>query len=101
MGKADGSSGVRTKINTGRPGLRRRRRCAPLRLASRRPRAAERGMELGALILTGGASSRMGVDKAAAAWSGVRAVDRVVALAKALGAQPVLTAGAVDYGYSF
>jgi molybdopterin-guanine dinucleotide biosynthesis protein A len=58
-------------------------------------------MEFGAIILTGGASSRMGVDKAAVTWNGVRAVDRAVALARALGADPVLTAGAVDYGYPF
>ena len=58
-------------------------------------------MDLGAIILTGGSSSRMGADKAAVLWSGVRAVDRVVALATALGAAPVLTAGAVDYGHPF
>ncbi len=58
-------------------------------------------MELGALILTGGASSRMGADKATVVWGGVRAVDRVAALARAVGAEPVLTAGAADYGYPF
>jgi molybdopterin-guanine dinucleotide biosynthesis protein A len=56
-------------------------------------------VELGGLILTGGASSRMGTDKAAIPWQGVRAVDRVVELAARLGASPVLTAGAADYGH--
>ena len=36
-------------------------------------------VKLGAIILTGGASSRMGADKAEALWLGVRAVDRVAA----------------------
>ena len=48
----------------------------------------------GALILTGGGSRRMGRDKAALDWGGVRAVDRVAALARAAGAQSVLTVGA-------
>jgi molybdopterin-guanine dinucleotide biosynthesis protein A len=56
-------------------------------------------MRLGAIILTGGASSRMGEDKAARLWSGVRAVDRVAAVARAAGAGQVVTAGARDYGY--
>lgn len=47
----------------------------------------------GALILTGGGSRRMGRDKAALDWGGVRAVDRVAALARAVGAQSVLTVG--------
>lgn len=54
---------------------------------------------IGALVLTGGASSRMGVDKAAMPWLGVRAVDRVVGLARRSGAAPVLTVGVDDYGY--
>jgi molybdopterin-guanine dinucleotide biosynthesis protein A len=54
-------------------------------------------MTLGALILSGGASSRMGQDKAALVWNGVRAVDRVFATAMALGASPVFTVGGVDY----
>lgn len=53
---------------------------------------------VGAIILTGGASSRMGVDKAAQLWDGRRAVDRVADLALALGAPRVLTAGEGDYG---
>ena len=51
----------------------------------------------GAIILTGGASSRMGADKAVLDWDGQRAVDRVAALARALGAGRVLTAGR-DHG---
>ena len=51
----------------------------------------------GAIILTGGASRRMGADKAALAWDGQRAVDRVAALATAAGAARVLTAGS-DHG---
>ena len=53
---------------------------------------------LGALILTGGASSRMGSDKAAQDWAGVRAVDRVAGLARAAGAAWVFTVGLTDYG---
>ncbi len=56
-------------------------------------------MSLGALILTGGASSRMGEDKALQDWGGVRAVDRLVALARALGADPVFTVGGPGYGH--
>jgi molybdopterin-guanine dinucleotide biosynthesis protein A len=47
----------------------------------------------GAIILTGGASRRMGADKASLDWDGRRAVDRVAALASAAGAVRVLTAG--------
>jgi molybdopterin-guanine dinucleotide biosynthesis protein A len=52
-----------------------------------------------AIILTGGASSRMGVDKAVQLWTGERAVDRVAQLAKALGARRIVTAGDGDYGF--
>ena len=58
-------------------------------------------MRLGALILTGGASARMGADKAALIWDGRRAVDRVAEVAQAAGAQTVLTVGATDYGLPF
>ena len=51
----------------------------------------------GAIILTGGASRRMGADKAVLDWDGQRAVDRVAALATAAGAVRVLTAGR-DHG---
>jgi molybdopterin-guanine dinucleotide biosynthesis protein A len=50
------------------------------------------------IILAGGASRRMGTDKAELVWDGRRAVDRVAALARALGARRILTAGEVDYG---
>lgn len=53
---------------------------------------------LAAIILTGGGSRRMGADKATQLWAGVRAVDRVAALARALGAEPVISAGDGDFG---
>jgi molybdopterin-guanine dinucleotide biosynthesis protein A len=56
-----------------------------------------REARLGAIILCGGGSTRMGQDKALLDWGGLRAVDRVAALAEAAGAQVVLTAGR-DYG---
>lgn len=56
---------------------------------------------LGAIILTGGASSRMGADKAAQPWGSLRAVDHVAALAGAVGAGPVVTAGEGDFGLPF
>src|SRR5436190_1742777 len=55
-------------------------------------------MALGAIILVGGASSRMGADKAALLWGGVRAVDRLAHLARVAGATTVLTVGAGEYG---
>lgn len=55
-------------------------------------------MSLAAIILAGGRSSRMGTDKALIAWSGRRAIDRVVDLAKAAGADQVLVSGP-DYGH--
>lgn len=54
----------------------------------------------GAVILVGGRSSRMGEDKAAIDWNGLRAVDRVAEAARAAGAAFVLTAGG-DYGLPF
>ena len=56
-----------------------------------------REARLGAIILCGGGSVRMGRDRALLEWGGVRAVDRVAALARAAGAEAVLTAGR-DYG---
>ena len=50
--------------------------------------------KFGAIILCGGASRRMGRDKALLDWHGARAVDRVAALAKAVGAEALVTAGA-------
>jgi molybdopterin-guanine dinucleotide biosynthesis protein A len=55
-------------------------------------------MTLGALILTGGAASRMGVDKAHLLWLGARAVDRVAGIARAAGAQVLVSVGPGDYG---
>ncbi len=51
-----------------------------------------------AIILTGGASSRMGQDKAAQLWGGKRAVDLVADLARAVGARRILTCGEGDFG---
>lgn len=53
---------------------------------------------LGVIILTGGAGVRMGADKAELLWDGRRAVDRLADLARALGADAVVTAGPRDYG---
>lgn len=58
----------------------------------------ERQGLFGAVILTGGASLRMGADKAAQLWNGERAVDRVARTARAAGAATVITAGRLDYG---
>jgi molybdopterin-guanine dinucleotide biosynthesis protein A len=54
----------------------------------------------GAVILVGGASSRMGADKAAQNWAGTRAVDLAARLALTVGAALVVTAGG-DYGWPF
>lgn len=48
---------------------------------------------LGALILNGGASTRMGADKGALDWGGVSAVQRCRAIAAAVGADPILVVG--------
>jgi molybdenum cofactor guanylyltransferase len=55
--------------------------------------------QLCVIILTGGGSSRMGVDKAVQLWGDERAVDRVAQLAKSLGARRIVTAGDGDYGF--
>jgi molybdopterin-guanine dinucleotide biosynthesis protein A len=55
-------------------------------------------MRLGAIILTGGASSRMGSDKAAMDWLGRRAVDRVAAVATQVGCEFVVAVGSEGYG---
>jgi molybdopterin-guanine dinucleotide biosynthesis protein A len=57
--------------------------------------------DLGAIILTGGRSVRMGGDKAALEWCGVRAIDRVASLANAAGAAKIVTVGHTNYGLSF
>lgn len=58
-------------------------------------------MTLGAIILTGGGSVRMGADKARLDWFGQRAIDRVAKLALSCGAHPVITAGSADYGLPY
>jgi molybdopterin-guanine dinucleotide biosynthesis protein A len=55
-------------------------------------------MVLGGVILTGGTASRMGADKGALLWMGLRAVDRVAALAGRAGALALVTVGTTDYG---
>lgn len=57
-------------------------------------------MSLGAIILVGGRSSRMGTDKALLDWDGRRAIDRVADLARASGADLVISAGR-NYGLPF
>ena len=53
---------------------------------------------LGAMILSGGRSGRMGQDKARLDWAGQRAIDRVAAVARAAGAVSVRSVGPEDYG---
>ena len=55
-------------------------------------------MRLAAIILVGGASSRMGADKAALSWNGRGAVDRLADIARQLGAELTLTAGHGEHG---
>lgn len=57
-------------------------------------------MSLGAIILAGGASRRMGADKARVSWDRRRAIDRVCDLAKACGVAQLIVAGP-DYGYPY
>ncbi|MDB5450608.1 MAG: hypothetical protein JWQ52_1736 [Phenylobacterium sp.] len=52
---------------------------------------------IAAVILCGGASLRMGTDKAVLDWNGLPAIDRLAALSERLGLRMVLTAGA-DHG---
>ena len=57
-------------------------------------------MSFAGVILCGGASRRMGRDKARLDWAGASAVERLAAVCRELGAQSVITAGA-DLGLSF
>jgi molybdopterin-guanine dinucleotide biosynthesis protein A len=57
-----------------------------------------RQADLAAVILTGGASRRMGQDKATRLWGGRRAVDLVADLARAAGATKIVTAGGAALG---
>lgn len=56
--------------------------------------------DLGAVILAGGRSSRMGADKASLLWDGRRAIDLVADLARSVGAAAVIVSGA-DYGLPY
>jgi molybdopterin-guanine dinucleotide biosynthesis protein A len=64
-------------------------------------RHKETALKLGVVILTGGASSRMGRDKAVLDWGGERAIDRLGTLAHHLGAHAILSVGRIDYGLPF
>ena len=55
---------------------------------------------LGAIILAGGRSSRMGEDKALLSWNGRRAIDRVADLARSVAANEILVSGR-DYGLPY
>lgn len=50
------------------------------------------------MILSGGASARMGADKGALDWLGTRAVDRLAQIAGEAGAETVVTVSTTDYG---
>ena len=52
--------------------------------------------DLGALILAGGRSRRMGRDKASLIWRGHSLLDHARRLAQAAGADPVLISGRKD-----
>lgn len=58
-------------------------------------------MTTAGLILTGGASSRMGRDKAELLWGGVRAVDRLAKIAREAGCAEVFSVGVRSYGLPF
>lgn len=58
------------------------------------------GIMIGAVILAGGKSRRMGSDKALIIWDGSRAIDRVAQTARLAGAKLLLVAGP-DYGLPF
>jgi molybdopterin-guanine dinucleotide biosynthesis protein A len=55
-------------------------------------------MTLGAMILTGGGSTRMGQDKAAILWLGRPAVERLAETARAVGCSTVITVGPGEHG---
>ncbi|MDZ4373177.1 MAG: NTP transferase domain-containing protein [Phenylobacterium sp.] len=55
-------------------------------------------MRLGAIILTGGISSRMGADKARLTWAGRPAVERLAQIAREAGAEAAITVGGDDHG---
>jgi molybdenum cofactor guanylyltransferase len=57
-------------------------------------------MRLGAIILAGGASRRMGADKALALWDGIPAIERVATLATAAGAEGLIVSGG-DYNLPY
>ena len=56
--------------------------------------------KIGGVILAGGASSRMGEDKALIDWNGRRAIDRLADLLARVGVMPFLVSGG-DYGLPF
>lgn len=60
--------------------------------------AARAGARLDAIVLAGGRSSRLGVDKAAVRVDERRLVDRVIAAARAAGADRVVVVGPAETG---
>ena len=64
------------------------------------PAAGLGAANLGAVILAGGASSRMGEEKALLGWGGRRAIDLVADLTRAVGASELVVAGG-DFGLPF
>lgn len=55
--------------------------------------------KLAAIVLCGGASRRMGVDKAGQDWLGRRAIDRVMETVAACDVVTAVTVGPIDYGW--